>query len=159
MAFRHLLSPLKVGHVTLRNRSVMGSMHTGMEDKAAEFPEMAAYFAERARGQVGLIITGGIAPNIEGSVAPFAGRLSMQHHVARHRLVTDAVHKEGGLIAMQILHAGRYGYHPLCVAPSRSCVALFLTLCVCGCTHVEVCAFSQKPDLAIRALATAGLGC
>lgn len=151
MAYRHLLAPLRVGNVTLRNRSIMGSMHTGMEDKASDFVEMSAYFAERARGQVGLIVTGGIAPNIEGSVLPFAGRLSMRHHVARHRLVTQAVHKEGGLIAMQILHAGRYGYHPLCVAPSRSCVARASRVrCSCAELLTRVGAQSKAPSLLFR---------
>ena len=118
-AFPKLLSPLSVGHVTLRNRSVFGSIHSGMEDKEKDFPELAVYMRERAAGGVGLIITGGISPNIAGWVAPFSGRLSMGHHVERHKQVTKAVHEEGGLIAMQILHSGRYGYHPFVVAPSR----------------------------------------
>lgn len=119
MPFPHLLAPLDLGHVTLPNRVLMGSMHTGLEDKAADFDKLAVYFAERARGGVGLIVTGGIAPSIEGWLKPFGGRLSMPWHVARHRKVTDAVHAEGGRICMQILHAGRYGYHPLSVAPSK----------------------------------------
>ena len=90
-----------------------------MEDKEKDFPELAVYMRERAAGGVGLIITGGISPNIAGWVAPFSGRLSMGHHVERHKQVTKAVHEEGGLIAMQILHSGRYGYHPFVVAPSR----------------------------------------
>src|SRR5690349_10263253 len=97
----------------------MGSMHTGLEDHARDFAKLAAFFAERARGGVGLMVTGGIAPSIEGWLKPFGGRLSMPWHVARHRKVTRAVHVEGGRICMQILHAGRYGYHPLSVAPSR----------------------------------------
>ena len=97
----------------------MGSMHTGLEDRARDYPALAAYFAERARGGVGLIVTGGIAPNRAGWVAPFAGKLSSRRETGRHRLVTDAVHAEGGKVCMQILHAGRYGYHPLIVAPSR----------------------------------------
>jgi 2,4-dienoyl-CoA reductase (NADPH2) len=103
----------------LPNRILMGSMHTGLEDRASDYDKLAAYFAERARGGVGLMVTGGIAPSIEGWLKPFGGRLSMPWHVARHRKVTRAVHAEGGRICMQILHAGRYGYHPLSVAPSR----------------------------------------
>lgn len=119
MNYPHLFAPLDLGHVTLPNRVLMGSMHTGLEDKAADFDKLAAYFAERARGGVGLMVTGGIAPSIRGWLKPFGGRLSMPWHVARHRKLTDAVHAEGGRICMQILHAGRYGYHPLSVAPSR----------------------------------------
>ncbi len=119
MSYLHLLAPLDLGHVVLPNRVLMGSMHTGLEDRAADFDKLAAYFAERARGGVGLMVTGGIAPSIEGWLKPFGGRLSMPWHVARHRKVTRAVHAEGGRICMQILHAGRYGYHPLSVAPSK----------------------------------------
>jgi 2,4-dienoyl-CoA reductase (NADPH2) len=116
--YPHLMAPLDLGFVTLRNRSLMGSMHTGLEDRARDYPKLAAYFAERAKGEAGLIVTGGIAPSIRGWVAPFAGTLMSRWQRARHRLVTEAVHAEGGLICMQILHAGRYGYHPLSVAPS-----------------------------------------
>ena len=119
MPYPHLLAPLDLGHVTLPNRVLMGSMHTGLEDRAADFDKLAAYFAERARGGVALMVTGGIAPSIQGWLKPFGGRLSMPWHVARHRKVTGAVHAEGGRICMQILHAGRYGYHPLSVAPSK----------------------------------------
>jgi 2,4-dienoyl-CoA reductase (NADPH2) len=118
-AYPHLLSPLDLGFTTLRNRVLMGSMHTGLEDRAADYDRLAAYFAERARGGVGLIVTGGIAPSIQGWLGPFASKLSWPWEVNRHRKVTHAVHAEGGRIAMQILHAGRYGYHPLSVAPSR----------------------------------------
>jgi 2,4-dienoyl-CoA reductase (NADPH2) len=114
-----LLSPLDLGFTTLRNRTVMGSMHTGLEDAARDFPRMAAFYAERARGGAGLIVTGGFAPNVEGWVKPFAGTLWTHGGARRHRQVTGAVHAEGGKIALQILHAGRYGYSPLCVAPSR----------------------------------------
>ncbi|HEU4780173.1 MAG TPA: NADPH-dependent 2,4-dienoyl-CoA reductase, partial [Steroidobacteraceae bacterium] len=100
------------------NRIVMGSMHTGLEDRARDFPKLAAYFAARARGGAGLMVSGGIAPNRAAWAKPFAGKLSTQREVARHRLVTEAVHAEGGKICMQILHTGRYGYHPLLVAPS-----------------------------------------
>ncbi|HEX2011238.1 MAG TPA: NADPH-dependent 2,4-dienoyl-CoA reductase, partial [Roseateles sp.] len=118
-AYPHLLAPLDLGFTTLRNRVLMGSMHTGLEDGRKHFERMAVYFAERARGEVGLIVTGGFAPNIEGWAKPFAGTLATSGAARRHRIVTDAVHAEGGKIALQILHTGRYGYHPLCVAPSR----------------------------------------
>src|SRR6201996_9303466 len=117
--YPRLLAPLDLGFTTLRNRVLMGSMHTGLEDKAKDFDKLAAFFAERARGGVGLIVTGGIAPSIEGWLKPFSGTLSMPWHVARHRKVTQAVHDEGGKICMQILHAGRYAYQPLAVAPSK----------------------------------------
>ncbi len=117
--YPHLLAPLDLGFTTLRNRVLMGSMHTGLEDDPKHFHRLTAYFAERARGGVGLIVTGGFAPNIEGWAAPFSGRLTTRAAAAKHRPITDAVHAEGGKIALQILHTGRYGYHPLAVAPSR----------------------------------------
>jgi 2,4-dienoyl-CoA reductase (NADPH2) len=117
--FPHLLAPLDLGFTTLPNRVLMGSMHTGLEDRAEDFPKLAAYFAERARGAVGLMVTGGISPNAAGWTKPFAGTLSGRRHLARHRLVTGAVHAERGRICLQILHTGRYAYHPLAVAPSR----------------------------------------
>jgi 2,4-dienoyl-CoA reductase (NADPH2) len=116
--YPRLLAPLDLGFVTLPNRVLMGSMHTGLEDRAGNYPKLARYLAERAAGGVGLIVTGGIAPNISGWVAPFAAKLSARHEVPRHRLVTEAVHAAGGRVCMQILHAGRYAYHPLAVAPS-----------------------------------------
>ena len=119
MNYPKLFSPLDLGHVILPNRVLMGSMHTGLEDKASDYGKLAAYFAERARGGVGLMVTGGIAPSIEGWLKPFGGRLSLSWHKPRHRKLTAAVHDEGALICMQILHAGRYGYHPLSVAPSK----------------------------------------
>jgi 2,4-dienoyl-CoA reductase (NADPH2) len=117
--YPHLLAPLDLGFTTLPNRVVMGSMHTGLEDGRKHFPALAAFYAERARGGVGLMVTGGFAPNIEGWAKPFAGTLATHAAARRHREVTDAVHAEGGKIALQILHTGRYGYSPLCVAPSR----------------------------------------
>ena len=116
--YPHLLAPLDLGHVTLRNRVIMGSMHTGLEDRAKDLPKLASYFAERARGGVGLIITGGYAPNRTGWLTPFGSRLSSRRQARKHRVVTDAVHAEGGLIALQILHAGRYAYHPFSVSAS-----------------------------------------
>jgi len=117
--YPHLFAPLDLGFCTLPNRVLMGSMHTGLEDKAADFPKLAAYFAERAAGGVGLMVTGGFAPNISGWLKPFGGKLSWPWEVRKHRQVTRAVHAHGGRICLQILHAGRYGYHPLQVAPSR----------------------------------------
>jgi len=117
-SYPHLFRPLDLGFTTLKNRILMGSMHTGLEEERGGFERLAAYFAERARGEVGLIVTGGIAPNREGWVSPFAAKLSTRREMRKHRLITEAVHREGGKICMQILHAGRYGYHPLCVAPS-----------------------------------------
>ncbi|MGD8773501.1 MAG: NADPH-dependent 2,4-dienoyl-CoA reductase, partial [Gammaproteobacteria bacterium] len=116
--YPHLLEPLDLGFTRLPNRVLMGSMHTGLEDRQRNYPRLAEYFAERARGGVGLIVSGGIAPNRAGWVAPFAGKLSSKREIGRHRRVTRAVQAEGGRICMQILHAGRYGYHPLIVAPS-----------------------------------------
>jgi 2,4-dienoyl-CoA reductase (NADPH2) len=117
--YTHLLAPLDLGFTTLKNRVLMGSMHTGLEDGRKHFPAMAAFFAERARGGVGLMVTGGYSPNIEGWLKPFGGTLATSGAAKRHKIVTDAVHAEGGKIALQILHAGRYGYQPFCVAPSR----------------------------------------
>lgn len=118
-AFEHLLAPLNLGFTTLKNRVIMGSMHVGLEEEKGGFDKLAAFYAARAKGGVGLIVTGGIAPNISGWLAPFAGRMSSSRHANKHKVVTEAVHKEGGKICMQILHAGRYGYHPLSVSASN----------------------------------------
>ncbi len=117
--YPHLLAPLDLGFTKLKNRVLMGSMHTGLEDRRKNFPRLAAYFAERARGGVGLMVTGGVAPNVAGWVSPFAGKLTTSAAARDHRIITDAVHADGGKIALQILHAGRYGYHPLAVSASR----------------------------------------
>ncbi|WP_282343802.1 MULTISPECIES: NADPH-dependent 2,4-dienoyl-CoA reductase [Pseudomonas] len=116
--YPHLLAPLDLGFTTLRNRTLMGSMHTGLEEKPDGFERMAAYFAERARGGVGLMVTGGIGPNLEGGVYSGAAKLTSAEEAAKHRIVTQAVHEAGGKICMQILHAGRYAYSPKSVAPS-----------------------------------------
>lgn len=116
--FPHLLAPLDLGHVTLKNRVLMGSMHVGLEEEMFSLKKMGAYFARRAAGGVGLMVTGGVAPNRAGWVKPFAARLSNRWEVRKHRYVTDAVHAEEGRICLQILHAGRYSYSPLAVAPS-----------------------------------------
>lgn len=117
-SFPHLLSPLDLGFTTLRNRVVMGSMHTGLEDRAGDTDRLAAYFATRARGGVGLIITGGYAPNRTGWLLPFASQLISSAEARRHRRITGAVHDEGGKILLQVLHAGRYSYHPLSMSAS-----------------------------------------
>lgn len=116
--YPHLLQPLDLGFTTLKNRVLMGSMHTGLEEEKNGFEKLAAYFAERAKGQVGLMVTGGIAPNREGWVGPFSAKMSTSREAKKHKIITDAVHAEGGKICMQILHAGRYGYHPLSVSAS-----------------------------------------
>jgi 2,4-dienoyl-CoA reductase (NADPH2) len=118
MQYPHLFEPLDLGFTTLKNRILMGSMHTGLEESKNGFQKMAAFFAERARGGVGLIVTGGIAPNRAGWTGPFANKLTTESEAKDHKIVTDAVHDAGGKICMQILHSGRYGYHPLAVAPS-----------------------------------------
>ncbi|MEE4071071.1 NADPH-dependent 2,4-dienoyl-CoA reductase [Pseudomonas viridiflava] len=116
--YPHLLAPLDLGFTTLRNRSLMGSMHTGLEEKPGGFERMAAYFAERAQGGVGLMVTGGIAPNEEGGVYDGAAKLTTPEEALQHRVVTQAVHEAGGKICLQILHAGRYAYSRKQVAPS-----------------------------------------
>ncbi|ELQ00913.1 NADPH-dependent 2,4-dienoyl-CoA reductase [Pseudomonas syringae] len=116
--YPHLLAPLDLGFTTLRNRTLMGSMHTGLEERPGGFERMATYFAERARGGVGLMVTGGIAPNEEGGVYDGAAKLTNAEEADRHRLVTRAVHEAGGKICLQILHAGRYAYSRKQVAPS-----------------------------------------
>ena len=117
--YPHLFQPLNLGFTQLRNRVLMGSMHTGLEDRASDFPKLAAYFAERAAGGTGLIVTGGFAPNLVGWLKPFASRMSLPWHVGQHKQVTSAVHAHDGKICMQLLHAGRYAYHPMSVAPSK----------------------------------------
>ena len=116
--YQNLLKPLKVGNLSIKNRVLMGSMHTGMEDERNGFAGMAAFYAARARGGVGIIVTGGFAPNRAGWVKPFAEKLSNLKEAKKHHLITGAVHAEGGLICMQILHVGRYGYHPFTVSAS-----------------------------------------
>ncbi|WIX80354.1 NADPH-dependent 2,4-dienoyl-CoA reductase [Amycolatopsis carbonis] len=116
--YPHLLRPLDLGFTTLRNRVLMGSMHTGLEDRAAHFPQLAEYYAERARGGVGLIVTGGFAPNRTGWLLPFASKLSTTAEAKEHQQLTAPVHEAGGKIALQILHAGRYSYNPLSVSAS-----------------------------------------
>jgi len=119
MSFPHLLEPLDLGFTQLKNRVLMGSMHTGLEEEKGGFEKLAAFYKERALGGVGLIVTGGISPNLRGRLAPNACQLSFPWQVGKHKVVTNAVHEAGGKICMQILHAGRYGYHPFSQAPSK----------------------------------------
>lgn len=116
--YPHLLKPLDLGFTTIKNRVLMGSMHTGLEDRAKHYQKLATYFAKRAEGQVGLIVSGGIAPNIRAWTAPLGGFLKYKFQTKRHKIVTDAVHQADGKICMQILHTGRYGYHPFILSPS-----------------------------------------
>ncbi len=119
MKYQKLLEPLDLGFTQLKNRVLMGSMHTGLEEEKGGYEKMAAFYAERAKGGVALMVTGGISPNFRGRLSPFASQLSFGWQVKHHKIVTDAVHKEGSKIAMQILHAGRYAYHPFSVSASK----------------------------------------
>ena len=116
--YPHLLKPLDLGFTTLKNRVLMGSMHTGLEETKNGFERLAAFYAERAKGGVGLIVTGGISPDYFGTVMPKAARMTNSSHVKKHKIITEAVHTEGGKICMQILHGGRYSYQPWNVSPS-----------------------------------------
>ncbi|RUO22941.1 NADPH-dependent 2,4-dienoyl-CoA reductase [Aliidiomarina minuta] len=116
--YPHIFEPLDLGFTRLKNRVLMGSMHTGLEEAKGGFEKMAAFYAARARGGVGLIVTGGISPNFRGRLTPHGSELSRFWHVKKHRIVTDAVHREEGKICLQILHAGRYAFHPFSLAPS-----------------------------------------
>jgi 2,4-dienoyl-CoA reductase (NADPH2) len=118
LQYPKLFEPLDLGFTTLKNRVLMGSMHTGLEEEHSGYEKMAAFYGERAKGGVGLIVTGGIAPSIAGWVGPLSSRMSNSRTAKKHKLITDAVHQNGGKICMQILHTGRYGYHPFAVAPS-----------------------------------------
>ena len=118
LPYPRLLAPLDLGHTTLRNRVIMGSMHSGLES-SRDFSKLAAFYAERAAGGVGLIVTGGFSPNVAGWVYPFSGMLATPSAARRHRKITGAVHAEGGKIALQILHAGRYAHHPFAVSAAR----------------------------------------
>ena len=126
-SYPHIMEPLDLGFTTLKNRVMMGSMHVGLEDRPWHFTEMAEYFAERARGGVGLMVTGGFSPNREGDLLPFGSKLISNWQVPFHQKVTSAVHNAGGKILMQILHAGRYGYTPFNVAPTaiKSPISMF----------------------------------
>lgn len=116
--FKALFQPLDLGFTQLKNRLLMGSMHTGLEEDKEGLQRLAAFYRERAQGGVGLIVTGGFAPDRAGRLAPFAAKLTSKKEQKRHELITHVVHESGGKIALQILHAGRYGYHPFIIAPS-----------------------------------------
>jgi 2,4-dienoyl-CoA reductase (NADPH2) len=117
--FPHLLAPLDLGFTQLANRTLMGSMHTGLEEEKGGFAKLAAFYEARAKGGVGLIVTGGVSPNMRGRIAPFGSELSHFWHVNKHKQVTEAVHKYPTKICLQLLHTGRYAYHPFSVAPSK----------------------------------------
>ncbi len=117
--FPHLLAPLDLGFTQLANRTLMGSMHTGLEEEKGGFAKLAAFYEARAKGGVGLIVTGGVSPNMRGRIAPFGSELSHFWHVNKHKQVTDAVHKYPTKICLQLLHTGRYAFHPFSVAPSK----------------------------------------
>ncbi|MEO5765121.1 MAG: NADPH-dependent 2,4-dienoyl-CoA reductase [Casimicrobiaceae bacterium] len=154
MPYPHLLAPLDLGFTTLANRVLMGSMHTGLEEAPDGFRRMAAFYAERAKGGVALIVTGGVSPNLFGRLEPRASQLSWGWQVARHRIVTEAVHAAGGRIALQILHAGRYAYHPLSVAPSatRSPITPFRARALTGWgVRRTIAAYVRCAELARRA--------
>lgn len=117
--YTKLFQPLDLGFTSLKNRVIMGSMHTGLEEEKDGYAKMANFYGERAKGGVGLIVTGGVSPSISGWVSPFSIKLTSNREAKKHKLITDEVHTNGGKICMQILHSGRYGYHPFCVAPSK----------------------------------------
>ena len=119
-AYPYLLTPLDLGFTTLKNRVLMGSMHTMLEDIPGGIDRLAAFYAERARGQVGLIVTGGIAPNLAGRALPMGNAMDTKEEADKHKIITKAVHDEGGKICMQILHVGRYGYSPDNVSASNT---------------------------------------
>ena len=116
--YPHLFEPIQVAHLTLPNRVIMGSMHTGLEEQKGGMQALARFYAERAAGGAALIVTGGISPNREGVLGPGGARMQRKHHAREHQVITDAVHQAGGRICMQILHGGRYSYHPFNVGPS-----------------------------------------
>ena len=117
-SYPHLLAPLDLGFTQLRNRVLMGSMHTGLEESRDGFKKLSAFYAARARGGVGLIVTGGFSPNFRGRLHPLSAEFSSARAARAHRVITDAVHEEGGKIALQLLHAGRYAMHPFAVSAS-----------------------------------------
>ena len=117
--FPHLLAPLDLGFTQLANRVLMGSMHTGLEEEKGGFAKLAAFYQARAKGGVGLIVTGGVSPNLRGRIAPLGSELSHFWQVKKHKQVTEAVHQYPTKICLQLLHTGRYAYHPFSVAPSK----------------------------------------
>ena len=120
MSDENLFSPLKLSHTTIKNRFLMGSMHTGLEESKNGFDKLAKFYVERAKAGVGIIVTGGIAPNFQGRLSPFGCQLSFPWQVGKHKKLTTEVKKHGSKICLQILHAGRYAYHPFCVSASKT---------------------------------------
>ena len=116
----NILTPLKLKHSTLKNRCIMGSMHTGLEESKNGFERLADFYVQRAKGGVALIVTGGISPNLQGRLSPFNLQLSFPWQVSKHRKMVSKVQQSGAKICLQILHAGRYGYHPLVVSASKT---------------------------------------
>ena len=116
--YNRLFEPLQIGNITLKNRVIMGSMHTGLEEAKNGYEKMAKFYGERAKGDVGLIVTGGVSPNLRGRLSPFGSKLTNKKGVRKHSIVTKEVHAQGGKICLQILHGGRYAYHPFSVAPT-----------------------------------------
>ncbi|CAG0956754.1 2-enoate reductase [Burkholderiales bacterium] len=153
-AYPRLTAPLDLGFTTLANRVLMGSMHTGLEEERGGYERLARFYAERAAGGAALIVTGGIAPDLAGRLSPRASQLSFPWQARKHRIVTTAVHEAGGKIAMQILHAGRYAYHPLSVAPSavRSPITPFRPRALsAGGVRRTIADFARCAELARRA--------
>ena len=120
MSKSDLFTPLDLGFTSIKNRVLMGSMHTGLEESKNGFEKLASFYIERAKGGVGVIVTGGISPNLQGRLHPLGCQLSFPWQVGKHKKLTKAVQEHGAKICMQILHAGRYGYHPICVSSSKS---------------------------------------
>ena len=118
-AYPNLLSPLDLGFTTLSNRVLMGSMHTGLEEEKGGFEKLAAFYEERAKGGVGIIVTGGVSPNLRGRLSPMGSQFNRWWHIKKHRKITDRLKPYDTKICLQLLHAGRYGYHPFNVAPSK----------------------------------------
>jgi len=116
--YQKLLQPLDLGYTQLRNRVIMGSMHTGLEEHYEGLGKMAEFFAERARGGVGLMITGGYGTSPRAALGPGSALMVTEEDSEKHKIVTQRVHEEGGLIALQLLNAGRQAYHPNAIAPS-----------------------------------------
>lgn len=153
-SYPHMLAPLDLGFTQLRNRVLMGSMHTGLEESRDGFKKLSAFYAARARGGVGLIVTGGFSPNFRGRLHPFSAEFSSGRAARAHRVITDAVHEEGGKIALQLLHAGRYAMHPLAVSASaiRAPIAKFTpSKMSTRQIHKTIDAFARSAELAREA--------
>ena len=123
--YPHIFEPLDLGFTKLSNRILMGSMHTGLEEDKPDLSRLAAYFEARAKGGVGMIVTGGIAPNRRGWLTPFSAKMTTKREADKHRIITEAVHKYDTKICMQILHAGRYAYHPFSVALAAELISFW----------------------------------